>query len=581
MRIGADQRGGPRASIVLLAGVAGLLTNSVSEAIISSGTSGLWLNQFLGATRYYEAGYTGTLAIVATVEGGHIWNGHVALSHVGVYVGGPGVPGAPVPPFAAGTPNFHAHTTMVGHVLAGRRTAGSPAGGSDDQRMAGIAFGAELWSGSIATSFAGPGSFSSTFNAAIGVYNTILRAGVSGATADVVNSSFSSFSSGPPSTSNNTPRIIAIDALTYASGKTVVVSAGNRGSAGTVGDPGLAKNVITVGALTGAAGEQPYSSIAPYSSRGPSDFVLATGATTGTRLTAATAPIDLMAPGDPLTLAAYGGASGGNTGGFNNLAADGYTAGATGTSFAAPIVAGAAGLVVDAARGRGFERGGDGRVVKALLMNSADKLPGWSNGLAEVGGVLTTTQGVDWTMGAGRVNMARAYDQQLLGTADVPGLGGGVVGDLGWDFGVVGAGAANDYAFASTLAAGTPLTATLAWFASDLLDLGTLAVSSANFGAQDLLTLELRRVEGDGDRLIAQSIAPYNLNQHLSMTVPQDGRYFLRVNWAGSAYDLIGKADSEAYGLAWQVPTPGALGLGVLVGLVVMRRGRGRRPSDG
>lgn len=558
--------------------VAGLLLSAglstPALAIVSSGTNGfngIWINDFLGATRYYGSGYNGSRATLVNIEGGHIWNGHETLNHVSRYISGAGVIPAPSPPFAANTPNFNRHTTWVGQTLGGR-SAFAP-GTVGDAVQSGIASGATLWSGSIATAFGTGTTFSSSFNSTVPVYTAALRTGFAGVTADVSNSSWGSWSAGPPVTANNSTRIIALDALAYDTGKTMVYSAGNRGAANTVGDPGLTKNGITVGALSGDTGPLPYSTLSSYSSTGPSDFIVATGPTTGTRIASAVASVDLVAPGDPLTLAYYGGASGNNTGGTNDLSTGFYSAGVAGTSFSSPIVAGGAALLVDAARANGFTRGTDARVVKALLMNSADKLAGWTNNTTSVAGVLTTTQAVDYSMGAGRVNFGRAYEQQLLGTTDVPGLGGGTVGDLGWDYGQVAQNAPNNYGFAGTLTAGWNFTATLNWFARESFNFTTQASSSAAWGAQDILTLQLFRQDDAGDVLVAQSTAQYNLVQHLALTIPQDGRYFLRVNWAGSLYNLIGKANSEVYGLAWQVPTPGTAGV-LALGLLAARRRR-------
>ena len=557
--------------------VAGLLLSAglstPALAIVSSGTNGfngIWINDFLGATRYYGSGYNGSRATLVNIEGGHIWNGHETLNHVSRYISGAGVIPAPSPPFAANTPNFNRHTTWVGQTLGGR--SGFAPGTVGDAVQSGIASGATLWSGSIATAFGTGTTFSSSFNSTVPVYTAALRTGFAGVTADVSNSSWGSWSAGPPVTANNSTRIIALDALAYDTGKTMVYSAGNRGAANTVGDPGLTKNGITVGALSGDTGPLPYSTLSSYSSTGPSDFIVATSPTTGTRIASAVASVDLVAPGDPLTLAYYGGASGNNTGGTNDLSTGFYSAGVAGTSFSSPIVAGGAALLVDAARANGFTRGTDARVVKALLMNSADKLAGWTNNTTSVAGVLTTTQAVDYSMGAGRVNFGRAYEQQLLGTTDVPGLGGGTVGDLGWDYGQVAQNAPNNYGFAGTLTAGWNFTATLNWFARESFNFTTQASNSAAWGAQDILTLQLFRQDDAGDVLVAQSTAQYNLVQHLALTIPQDGRYFLRVNWAGSLYNLIGKANSEVYGLAWQVPTPGTAGVLALALLAARRR---------
>ena len=79
-------------------------------------------------------------------------------------------------------------------------------------------------------------------------------------------------------------------------------------------------------------------------------------------------------------------------------------------------------------------------------MNSADKTQGWDNGQTAnpngLGGVLTT-RGLDNRVGAGRMNLNRAYDQFLSGTTDVAGMtprGDGHRPTRGWDFGQVGQG---------------------------------------------------------------------------------------------------------------------------------------------
>ena len=116
-----------------------------------------------------------------------------------------------------------------------------------------------------------------------------------------------------------------------------------------------------------------------------------------------------------------------------------------GTSFAAPTVAGGAALLYDAAYSvfPANDDARDARVMKAVLMNSADKTVGWNNGQVAHpngnGGVLTT-QGLDNRVGTGRMNLDAAYDQFLTGTTDVAGITSGNLGlvdDVGWDFGEV------------------------------------------------------------------------------------------------------------------------------------------------
>ncbi len=116
---------------------------------------GINVNTFLGANTFYNAGYTGTTVRVANIEGGHVWNGHETLSHVTTFINGPTNVGA----LQGNTAATDRHATWVGHTIAGRVTAG----GGEYQR--GIAYGATLWSGSLATSFGSTaGSYNGSFN---------------------------------------------------------------------------------------------------------------------------------------------------------------------------------------------------------------------------------------------------------------------------------------------------------------------------------------------------------------------------------------------------------------------------------
>ena len=66
------------------------------------------LNNLMGANRFYNAGFTGTNAVMANIEAGHIWSGHETLTHV-----------ANIPTYgAAGEVDRHA--TWVGMVMGGR-----------------------------------------------------------------------------------------------------------------------------------------------------------------------------------------------------------------------------------------------------------------------------------------------------------------------------------------------------------------------------------------------------------------------------------------------------------------------------
>jgi hypothetical protein len=224
----------------------------------------------------------------------------------------------------------------------------------------------------------------------------------------------------------------------------------------------------------------------------------------------------------------------------------------------------------------------DARVVKAVLMNSADKTVGWNNGQIPhpngQGGV-QTGQGLDNRVGTGRMNLDAAYSQYLEGTTDVAGttLGNlGTIDELGWDFGRVSSGLTNDYFFEDELIGGSTLTATLSWFRDRRLD-------NSNNGFDDSfddLDLELWRVvSGVPTTLISESFSPFNNSEHFSFQLPARGEYALRVRWFGDIFDNLGDANQEFYGMAWSafaVPEPGTAMLIIFgaVGLTPMIRRR-------
>src|SRR5689334_18859799 len=86
--------------------------------------TGININSFIGADAFYSNGYTGTRTIVATLEAGHIWNGHETLGHVTTFIDAD---------LAAPNGDFDWHATEVGFVLGGR-----PAGGNSGDWQRGI-----------------------------------------------------------------------------------------------------------------------------------------------------------------------------------------------------------------------------------------------------------------------------------------------------------------------------------------------------------------------------------------------------------------------------------------------------------
>jgi hypothetical protein len=256
-----------------------------------------------------------------------------------------------------------------------------------------------------------------------------------------------------------------------------------------------------------------------------------------------------------------------------------------GTSFAAPIVAGGAALMVDAAT---FVASAvpntlemlDARVIKATMMATTTATVGWNNGQQPVNGVITTSQALDQAAGAGLINLDRAYrayvgdptvvtiggiNYLIAGentTLGVSGTGGGTGLDLrGWDLGSVlndadaFAGNVNSYAFNSPLPAGGTLTAALTWFADRTV--GSTVASAADIALSNL-SLQLYRTDAiGGPSLVAQSIAPYSSSEFLRLTIPTAGLYELRVLGLDQVYNANGASlTATDYGIAWVVTVP-------------------------
>lgn len=518
----------------------------------------------VGADRFYAAGITGSGATLANVEAGYLWNGHETLQHVTTLVAGTGAKA-----------EFDRHATWVGMLLGGRPTAG----GGEYQR--GIAFGTDLWSAAIATQWTGSPytrNFDYTVESLADAYKAVLITGINGRVADVANSSWSDGSDPEGGRYGDYSR--AVDAIALASTKTLVFSAGNRGpGSGTVGTPAAGFNVIAVASLGNDVSSPRYDTVSTFSSRGPQPIFIPNrrdadydaDPTSGTIFPYARAAIDISAPGENLVSAFYGGTTGGNAGGLDQPGNASYSSSISGTSFATPVVGGGATLMADAARAHfgNATRALDGRVMKANLLNSADKIAGWDNGQQLVNGVVRTTQALDYASGAGRLDLSKAYDQLLSGTADVAGSGGGIIGGSGWDFGTVAEGAPNEYAFAVPLLGGSTLTVTLDWFADREIDLATDKTLESSF---DDLTLQVLKIDGT---LIAESATAYNEVEHLSFAVPTTATYQLRVLWAGEVWDLVNDANQTTYGLAWSattVPEPGILGALATIALLRRRR---------
>jgi len=550
--------------------------------------NGVYVNDLIGANAFYSMGFTGSRAIVANIEAGAIWNGHQSLTgRVSQFIADPAILAA-TGPAQTQLGQFDWHATMVGQAIGGT---------GQYTYQVGIAPTAQLWSGSIATAWnATPGedysgSFEITDQSFLYAYTQSMRTGIVTSTttlkAAVINSSW-----GFDDSAGRVAETIALDALIKENNVLATFAAGNSGpTANTVGGPGSGYNGMAVAAMTGDTLLPPYSQVASFSSRGPGDFY---NPATGITISGVRPTVDIAAPGDNLTLAFYGGLTGGHVSGTDPTnAANGeyldqyYIPDMAGTSFAAPIMAGAASLLVDA--GTLFVGGNaassemlDARVIKATLMAGASATPGWNNGQSTVGGVITTTQALDNSVGAGMVNLTNAYgiyigDQSSIQidtttyvfaggstTLGVPGSGGGAnLFSRGWDAGSVvsasnASGNTNDYAIGTSLDEGSTLTAALTWFADRTIN---ETLSSAADISLSNLSLELLRVDpSTGSSLIAQSIALYSSSEFLRLSVPVTGLYTLRVKGLDQNYNTASApTTATAYGLAWSVTPASAV----------------------
>lgn len=267
--------------------------------------------------------------------------------------------------------------------------------------------------------------------------------------------------------------------------------------------------------------------------------------------------ISLLAPGRDVSLVSAGG--------------DVYES--TGTSFAAPHVTATVALLQEygdrqIAAGRWTVDARRHEVMRAVLLNSADKLADRGDGLA-----LGMTRNVKdkwgqvWTessayrdraipleddIGAGHLNAYRAYQQFAAGSS----AAGREAGAIGWDYGSIGssasAGTVQDYPIAEPLKAGSFFSATLAWTRQvDLNDTNGNGVfdEGEDFTGHDLDDLDLYLLPIESDRLedaVWSSESKIDSVEHIFRAIPSTGRYKLRVVLAQRS-----TVKAPNYALAW------------------------------
>lgn len=254
------------------------------------------------------------------------------------------------------------------------------------------------------------------------------------------------------------------------------------------------------------------------------------------------------------------------------LNADGKLNKVTGTSFAAPQVTATVALLqeygdkqlrsnqpnwsIDARRHQ---------VMKAVLMNSADKIADKGDGLhLGMTRTLTDKQNLDWLdsdayrdstipldpqMGAGHLNTYRAYQQFSAGqwtpSQTVP--------PTGWDYNKVEAGANVDYVLAKPLKQGSFVSITLTW--NRLVELDDANNNQQydlgeKFSDRGLNNLDLHLIPADTDNPYmgpaCSSVSEIDNVEHIFCPVPNTGNYKIRVQFR----QKINEA-TQPYSLAW------------------------------
>lgn len=250
---------------------------------------------------------------------------------------------------------------------------------------------------------------------------------------------------------------------------------------------------------------------------------------------------------------------------------DGKISPVTGTSFAAPHVTGTIALLQEFGDRQIFTGQPnwslDSRrheVMKAVLLNSAEKIADTGNGL-NLGMTRTIKskdnrtwlQGdayereqvpLDIQMGTGQLNAFRAYQQYSSGqwTPDSQ------VPSRGWDYNQIEAKSYQDYVLAEPLQKGSFAAVTLAWNRfvelkdrneNGLYDLGE------DFRDRGLNNLDIYLLPADSEDTkssVCASMSRVDSVEHIFCKVPSTGRYKIRVQYRQQLNE-----PTQAYGLAW------------------------------
>jgi len=247
---------------------------------------------------------------------------------------------------------------------------------------------------------------------------------------------------------------------------------------------------------------------------------------------------DIVAPGNCLTAGA----------GEPNS----YQPTGNGTSFSTPIVAGTIGLLVQKTKqdpnlAQAVSPDGGNTVMKAILMNSATKLPYWHKGK------LTKDDDhqvpLDYVQGAGMLNAVDAFENLIAGQGSP-----GDVPQTGWDNNVLNKRENLENIYTITIAKPTNkfVTATITWnnHFSTAYPFQPLPEKNTN------LLLELWAVDpndSNNDYLLDYSDSPVDNVEHIHVSAdPNYSQYEIVVSYSYTD-DPNQIHTAQQYGLAWNV----------------------------
>lgn len=203
-------------------------------------------------------------------------------------------------------------------------------------------------------------------------------------------------------------------------------------------------------------------------------------------------------------------------------------------------------------------------VMKAVLLNSADKIKDKGDGLTQ--GMLHTISTkdartwfdsdaykdpkipLDYQMGTGQLNAFRGYQQFSPGqwNPESP------IPAIGWDYRSVKANSSQDYVLEQPVKQGSFVAITLAW--DRLVELEDknnnkqfdVGETFRDKGLNNLDVYLLPADSNDTNKSVCSSISDVDSIEHIFCPVPSNGRYKIRVQYRKQV-----NQDTQSYGLAW------------------------------